>query len=416
MPPAGGHAASEPEADLRGNRNPSEPARHPDLEIRLARAVLASPRFFRLMGSILPDLLDGLAGKGRLRKALARFAGGTLQAGCVARAAQTERQPEKPLLKDKLTDLLEATDFGELAEAAAGSRKRFLPLWEEALETLWSYPSKVVCLLSVFPHLAGFTMEAAARGLAPFNRLPPDMLVDVVVALIGDMDGSTVSGLVNQGAEVARKIQVGSTLIGSPGRPELPEAVDRLMEAILDGVDLEALAAAGKKMAALTETMAEKRADRLERYPEWNAARLEADLGALSRKARDFSRKTRRWEAIPSDERLARIAAEGLSDMDAGELADTCNRCLDLAGRLMETRPEFVPNLVRSFAEAIDVDAIAHCLALASSGSGAGAGAADPAAALLHRLADQVEANPDSELAGALERLGGLLFRKKERS
>jgi hypothetical protein len=82
----------------------------------------------------------------------------------------------------------------------------------------------------------------------------------------------------------------------------------------------------------------------------------------------------------------------------------------------MEARPEFVPNLVRSFAEAIDVDAIAHCLALAASGSEGVAGVADPAAALLHRLADQVEANPDSELTGALERLGGLLFRTRARS
>lgn len=414
MPPASRHATSKPEADLRGNPNPSEPARHPDLEIRLARAVLASPRFFRLMGSILPDLLDGLAGKGRLRKALARFAGGTLQAGCVARADQIDRQRGKGLPKDKLTDFLEATDFGELAEAAAGSRERFLPLWEDALETLWSYPAKVVCLLSAFPHLAGFAIEAADRGLAPFNRLPPDMLVDVIVSLTGDLDGRAVSDLVNQGAEIARKIQVGSTLIGSPGRPELPEAVDRLMEAILDGVDQESLAAAGKKMAALADAMAEKRADRLERHPEWNAARLEANLGALSRKARDFSRKIRRWEAIPSDEALARIAAEGLCDLDAGELADTCNRCLDLAGRLMKIQPELVPNLVRAFAEEIDVDAIAHCLTLASSGSEAGTGTADLAAVLIHRLADQVEANPDSELTGALERLGRLLFKKGE--
>jgi hypothetical protein len=312
------------------------------------------------------------------------------------------------LLRDKLTAFLEATDFGELPDAAADARERWLPLWEEALAVVWSYPSKVVSLLATLPPLVELAADAAARGLAPFNQLPPDMLVDVIVSLIHDLDGRAVGELVNQGTELVRKIQVGSTLIGDSGRPALPRAVDRLMEAALDAVDLEALARARQSGSLLADAMAEKRVERQEQLPEWSIARLTADLTVFSRQARAFSRQVRCWESL-SDEELTQAVADGLSDLDAGELAETCNRCLDLAGRVMEARPDFMPHLVGAFAEEIDMDAIVHCLASASPSQETGNRFADLAAPLIHSLADGVEADPDSELASALRRLGGIM-------
>ena len=314
----------------------------------------------------------------------------------------------RDLLRGKLTAFLEAADFGELTDAAGNARERWLPLWEEALAVVWSYPSKVVSLLAALPPLVELAADVAARGLAPFNQLPPDMLVDVIASLIGDLDGKAVGALVNQGTELVRKIQVGSTLIGDPGRPALPRAVDRLMEAALDAVDLEALARARQSGSLLADAMAEKRVERLAQRPAWNIARFTADLNALPRLARVFSRQLVGWESL-SDEELTQVVAAGLSDLDAGELAEACNRCLDLAGRVMEARPDFMPNLVGAFAEEIDMDAIVRCLASASSSRETSNGFADLAAPLIHGLADRLETAPDSELAGALRRLGGII-------
>jgi len=315
----------------------------------------------------------------------------------------------RKLLRDKLTAILEATDFGEMTDAIDAARKRLLPLWEEALEVTWSYPSKVVSILAALPSLTGLTLEVAARGLAPFNQLPPDMLVDVVAALIQDIDARAVGAVVNQGTELVRKLHVGSTLIGSPGRPALPQAMDRLMDAILDAVDREALETAQEKLGFLAEALAEKRIERLERRPEWNAAQLKAGLKNASRQARTIARQVRCGEALPSDETLAEAVAEGLGDLDAGELAEACNRCIDLAGRVMTVHPDLAPDQVRAFAEEIDMDAILDCLALASAAPENGNAIIGLAVPLIHSLADNVEAEPDSELAGALRRLGRLM-------
>jgi hypothetical protein len=314
----------------------------------------------------------------------------------------------RDLLREKLSAFLEATDFGEVTDAAAGARDRLLPVWEEALDVLWSYPSKVVCLLAALPPLAGLAANAGARGLAPFNQLPPDMLVDVIVSLIHDLDGKAVGALVNQGTELVRKLHVGSTLIGDPGRPALPLAVERLMQSVLDAVDLDALATARLNWSQLADAMAGQQLSCIEQRPEWNRAGLQADLGFFSFRARVFSRRVNRWESLP-DEALAQAVADGLSDLDAGELADACNRCLDLAGRVMDIRPDLMPNLFGAFVEEIDLDAIAHCLATVFLPGETGNRFDDFAAPLIHGLADRVDADPDSELAGALRRLGGII-------
>ncbi len=453
-------------------------AREHDSDAQLVQALLASPRFCRLVATAAPEILDAMAGDGRLKRMVARYAGRHIQSRWVARAQQiAENQPgslrmdtavsalmvnltvdfanqslagcarlstsEKKallthwieqldtagvgraltailqmvhgegihsnLLRDKLTAFWKATDVGELPDAIAVARERLLPLWEEALAITWSYPSKVVCLLAALPSLAGLALDLAARGLAPFNRLPPDMLADVIVALIRDLDTRSVGALVNQGTEIVRKLHAGSTLIGSPGKPELPHVIDSLTDAIFDTADQAALAAARNKAGVLTEALAEKRVERLERQPGWNANRLKANVKNVSRQVRAMERQVRCWEALSPDETLADTVAEGLADLDTGELADVCNRSIGLFTRVMNVRPELVSSLVRCFAEEIDTEALIDCLALAAPQPATDGGIGDLAAPLLHSLADKMEADPDSELAGAMRRLGRLM-------
>jgi hypothetical protein len=95
-------------------------------------------------------------------------------------------------------------------------------------EELWRYPAKVVCILSMLPTLSNTALKGLRETAAPLNRMAPDLLADVVISLIRNVDAKEISGIVNELAELVRKIHTGSALIGEPGKPALPELFEKI--------------------------------------------------------------------------------------------------------------------------------------------------------------------------------------------
>ena len=144
-------------------------------------------------------------------------------------------------LRPIVRELVEKIDFGEIKEAADFHQENIAAAVMMINEELWRYPAKVICLLSLVPAVVNMGVSTAKESLVPINKLAPDLLADVVFSLVDNIDGKNIGRLINELAELVRKIHTGSTLLGEPGKPQLPYTLSRLTGETMSTVDINLL-------------------------------------------------------------------------------------------------------------------------------------------------------------------------------
>ncbi len=88
------------------------------------------------------------------------------------------------LIVPVFADLFKTVDFAEIKEFVDGSNADIKALMQQVNEILWQYPSKVVAVAAVLPSLINITAESLNITFDKLNQLPPDLLIDIVVALL----------------------------------------------------------------------------------------------------------------------------------------------------------------------------------------------------------------------------------------
>lgn len=271
---------------------------------------------------------------------------------------------------------VESVDFGELKEAVDNSSADVRAFAVMANDVLWEYPSKVLLLLSLLPSAVNRIAESADISLNRLNELPADLLTDVVLSLIREIDAGPVAGMVNELAEVARKVHTGSALLGEPGAPQLPGVLAGKIEAVVAAIDpvvlWKARLAMAETGAAIEMAMTDAVNDRpdlkrlsMVKRPEITNARVKRLNHAMS------------WWDGQDDEAVAEAVAGSFSAYDVQSLAEAVNNALRVFNRTGDQRPEFIPQLVDRFVSAIDDDELAWA---AEKLLGAGDEAVHPAA------------------------------------
>lgn len=104
---------------------------------------------------------------------------------------------------------------------------------------IWEYPAKVLVILGCIPSFANCIMRSANAVLQPLNEQAPDLLADVVIALIKEIDAKELGCTANQLLEIIRKFDTGDELIKESASSPFEIAVRDIMANIFayDGVD-----------------------------------------------------------------------------------------------------------------------------------------------------------------------------------
>lgn len=259
-------------------------------------------------------------------------------------------------LRPIVRDLIEHIDFGEIKEAADFHRENIGAAVMMINEELWRYPAKVICLLSLIPAAVNMTVSVAKESLAPINKLAPDLLADVVFSLVDDIDGKNIGMLINELSEIVRKIHTGSTLLGEPGKPQLPNTLSRLTYETMSTVDINLLLKSRTLLAEIKEVSLKAFIDQLEQSPELSSEFFQDHFLSIVAFIRNWSRKADAFEHLFTEEEIAREFAKGMGEIDAQEVANTISRLCGIVNRVRAITPGVIRNTLSQAINSVDAD------------------------------------------------------------
>ncbi len=256
--------------------------------------------------------------------------------------------------RENFRRFIEAVDFGELKEALDRSSARSGPYIQMINEELWRYPAKVVCILSMLPALSNTALRGVRETAVPLNRMAPDLLADVVISLIRNVDAKEISGIVNELAELVRKIHTGSALIGEPGRPALPELFEKISNEITESIDLALFLKASLMLGEIRGQLDRAISGAVNSSPDLMKEKLKKEFRKTASSATDLERTLDAVERGFSDDELEVLISGGLAEIDFQELASTVSRFCELTNRIYEINPDLIKGLLSQFFSSLD--------------------------------------------------------------
>lgn len=311
----------------------------------IAGALLRTREVRSAAGAALSDLLEAWAGERRARR---------LVAAAVTRVAAPADAAPGPSLAEELPALVRQVDFAELKRAVTARAEQAVGLARGVTDELWRSPAKALCLVTMLPPLAGSALRALTQALEPSGRMPPDLLCDVVLSAVRELDPKEIAGLADILAELARKVAIGSVLIGEQGKPRLPEDLSGLVAEVLRAVDVPRLLKARRLLAEAAEATEAALLERIEDRPELARELLGAWLRGHAVGLRRLRRRVDFVERALTPADLADELSRGVGQIDAQEAAETLERVLQLgASDLRPLAAEVLPPVLRALAEVI---------------------------------------------------------------
>ncbi|PKN53726.1 MAG: hypothetical protein CVU55_00965 [Deltaproteobacteria bacterium HGW-Deltaproteobacteria-13] len=261
-------------------------------------------------------------------------------------------------LRPVVRELIESIDFGELKEAADFHKDNIAAVVRMANEEMWRYPAKVICLLSLLPAAVNMAVSATNETLKPINNLAPDLLGDVVFSLVDDIDGKNIGRLINELSELVRKIHIGSTLLGEPGKPQSANNLSRLTRETMSTVDINLLLKARTYITEIKEISLKTFIDQLEHSPELSSEFFQNHFLSIVAFIRTWSRKADAFERLFSEEDIAREFAKGMGEIDAQEVANTISRLCGIVNRVRAVTPGVIRNTLSQAVNSLDAQEV----------------------------------------------------------
>jgi hypothetical protein len=257
-------------------------------------------------------------------------------------------------MRPAFASFLGRTDFGELKELLDGSSRDLVEITKMVNEEMWKYPAKVICVLSMIPSLFNTVIKSLRETMEPINGLAPDLLTDVVLALIRDIDGSAIGAVINQSSELVRKIHTGSTLIGEQGKPQFPVAVNNAMAGVLSTLDVNLLLKARSLLAEIKEVTLSNFIDLLGQSPVLAREYFQSVFRSGVAVIRSWSRKAEAFEMLFTDEEIAGEFAKGMGEIDAQQLGETISRLSALLNGVRKNTPGVIRTVLTQVMGSID--------------------------------------------------------------
>ena len=254
---------------------------------------------------------------------------------------------------------VQSADFGELKQAVDESADGIVSLVEMANNTLWQYPAKVVLCFALFPAFINILGRSILVSAQKLEEIPPDLLTDIVIALIREIDGATIAALVNTLGEIIHRLHTGSALLGEAGTPQLPRLFSEKLTEVGATLDAATYWQARIQLAELMAALDQAMVDSVYHSPALLEQHMRKSPDLNNIRWRRLNYKLTCAESLDDDE-FIRLWSQRLAATDAQGAAEVCNNFLYLANRLAEQNPAAWTGFISRFTHALDSDALAQ--------------------------------------------------------
>ncbi|NCO59666.1 MAG: hypothetical protein COX16_09680 [Deltaproteobacteria bacterium CG23_combo_of_CG06-09_8_20_14_all_51_20] len=256
-------------------------------------------------------------------------------------------------LAEALKGIVRQTDFGEIREAIEKSKPFLASITTQVLDELFAYPGKVLILLSFIPDVAAAAIEVLRGFLCRINEMPPDLVCDIAASYCERLYPSAISDLANQVAEIIRKLQTGSALLGEVGAPRLSTLFSNFIGRLYDDIDKEVLLKAAGAANEISAAWHEAEVSGRMRNPDLMAGIAASRARAFSYRMRGLSRSFAADEDMAPPEQEV-FAEAVLASLDLRDAAEALNSAFRRILFLWDKRPELCGKVLVEGIETID--------------------------------------------------------------
>jgi len=273
--------------------------------------------------------------------------------------------------------------------------------------------------MASLPNGVNAGVAGLTNTLKPMNAMAPDLATDVALSLLRDLDGEAVGNLANEVLELLRKLETGQVLIGDHGKPQLPEDLGKLMETVLDTIDIELALKVKGLMGETRDAMEIKLFTYIEDHPELVRGMITSSYFDQAARTRKTIYKLDTIENTLDDDEILESINQGISALDAQEIAETINRKVSLFNRIHDEHPEIARTVLAQIVQALDSHEVEQTIDKVANDTAA---ALKPIAPILlppiiRSLADMLDTADDNqanELVDAVDDLRRSFSSRKE--
>jgi len=256
-----------------------------------------------------------------------------------------------------ITSFLNKIDFSDLKDMLKQTTSDINALSETLNATLWKYPAKMVLLCSIIP-LAGNTSCMVARNtLKHFNEVPPDVLADIVISIIKEFDITFFAQMLDELAELARKLNTGASLIGEPGADALSQQIRVMFKKLAENINTTNLFKAKMAIEQIKNSIWNAWFENMSENADWLSQTIHLWFNQKNQMIRQISQITSVLETLP-DNQLNETIGNQFHDLEMTELSEIINQILQLLLRLEELTPDALNAVLFQWMESLDTDTI----------------------------------------------------------
>lgn len=222
-----------------------------------------------------------------------------------------------------------------------------------ANDVLWEYPAKVVLLFSLVPTCINILASSIVESTGKLNDIPPDLLTDIIVSFLRELDGDVVIGLLNDSAEVVRKLHTGSALLGEAGAPLLPQVFKEKLNDVIEGTDPAVLWKARIAIAEFKAHFRRSVTESIGKDPKRLKLAMAKQPELVNLRIQSLNETFFQLDAM-TDDAFVEASTAFLTGWDVQAAAEAINHFLRLTNRLWDQNPQASEELVTRFSNSVD--------------------------------------------------------------
>jgi len=252
-------------------------------------------------------------------------------------------------VSNSILEVIATHDLSIIKECSNAIAQHAPQVVDAVARDIWEYPAKVLMILGCIPSFTNCIIRSANNVLKPLNEQAPDLLADVILALIKELDAKTLGCTANQVLEIIRKFDTGDELIKESVSSPFEIAVRDIMANVFsyDGVDKQKVY---QRLLSLKNKIHNGIFEAAYNNPETLASVMHfVMLNKLQNIA--LARKY-----------LQEYSSQRPDDLPVEEIAQLLNTVLHYLTFLHDTHPDILTSLVNRFSHSIDTAVIEEFL------------------------------------------------------
>lgn len=257
-------------------------------------------------------------------------------------------------------DFLVNTDFGEILELVQKSEDGVKPAIAAFNKALWTYPTKFTSVAAMLVPLFRMGVKLVNEFLAPIlEKVGPDLLADIFMALFRDADGAELAKLVDGVNELIRRMHTGSLLIGKGDRSKFDMSLDQVMHAWHSAQNRYLKKMMPVYLGEMRESIANAAERSLKDKEDLFLSQISSLGAATSSDIKIKNARLRLYESVDQD-KLGEVMAENLKEFDTYEAAGLVNGFLRVLNQIHDVQPGILGSLLTGVVDSVSTDEVSR--------------------------------------------------------